>query len=104
MHDEVLSYVKSQLKSSDTQENIEGLQQKLKSKLLRLKIRNTEARNEASDQAAQHDLFIEQNQLIYELTSLFLKGVVPQKVWFDAKDFFGMNALSVSPQIVKKYQ
>ena len=100
MHDEVLSYVKSQLKSSDTQENIEGLQQKLKSKLLRLKIRNTEARNEA----AQHDLFIEQNQLMYELTCLFLKGVVPQKVWFDAKDFFGMNALSVSPQIVKKYQ
>ena len=35
---------------------------------------------------------------------LWLKGGLPIKKWAEAKDFFTLNAIKVSPHLVKKYK
>ena len=51
----------------------------------------------SDDQTARKNLYIEQNQLIYKVTILWLKGGVSLKKWAEAKVAFIMNAIQISP-------
>ena len=51
----------------------------------------------SDDQTARKNLYIEQNQLIYKVSILWLKGGVPFKKWTEAKVAFIMNAIKISP-------
>lgn len=40
---------------------------------------------------------------MHDLTILWLKGGVSTEIWNKHKEFFGMNAIGIGPQVVKRY-